>query len=376
MTWVVLLGMNLALGQVHIELESVPESTPKDATIFISGNLNHWNPANRSYALNKSFDGKYYVTLDSAPDNLEFKFTRGSWDAVEGDVLGRNIPNRVFFVKQPDTLVLDVDSWEDLDGGGIIESTANEQVITWDSAMWIPQLKRSRLIRVYLPKDYYNSSKRYQVIYMLDGQNVFDMTTSYAGEWKVDETLSKLEQEGKRSAIVVAIDNGGPLRISEYSPYPNEKFGVDEGHEFVRFLVETLKPKVDQTFRTKRDAANTAIVGSSLGALIAHYAYFKYPTVFSKVGIFSPSYWFLPEFFDLTIHPKSKVNPRIYMLAGEHEEGMIDRTKEMYQRLLDGGFDTNEVVLDIDPDGTHSEAFWSRKFEEAFMWLFEETEKP
>lgn len=358
-------------AQLHIHLESLPKSTPEGASIFLAANINQWQASATGYSFSQNERGEYWLHIPEASGNLEFKFTRGSWKSVEAGPLGRGIANRTYAYSSEDTIHVIIAAWEDLDGDQSSRSTANNHVKVWDSAMWIPQLKRSREITVYLPGDYHSSNKQYRVIYMLDGQNIFDNVRSYAGEWRVDETLARLESKGMESAIVIAIDNGGPFRISEYSPYPNEKYGTDEGHAYIRFIVETLKPRVDKEFRVKQGPQNTAIVGSSLGALIAHYAYFKYPKVFGRVGIFSPSYWFLPEFFDLYKHPESSVESRIYMLAGGLEEGVPARTREMYQRFMEGGFDKQEVKLTIDPKGNHSEQFWANNFEEAYLWLFE-----
>lgn len=358
-----------ANAQLFIHLRSVPRSTPVEAELYLASNINAWNPGDLQKKFKKSRDGSYWLTIPPVSGQMQFKITRGTWKSVEGDNIGRGISNRSINYTKTDTIHLDIKSWEDLDGSKYHPSTANAQVKVLDTAMWMPQLQRYRKITLYIPADYHQSEKRYPVIYMMDGQNIFDDITSYAGEWRVDETLTKLEKSGKSSAIVVAIDNGGPLRISEYSPYPTDKYGKDDGHAYAQFLVETLKPKIDRQFRTLKDPTHTAIVGSSLGALIAHYAYFHYPNVFGRVGIFSPSYWYIPEFFELCKRPASPFSPKIYLLAGGQEEGVPERVREMYNKLIDGGFTPSELRISIDPNGNHSEQFWATKFEEAFLWL-------
>ena len=154
------------------------------------------------------------------------------------------------------------------------------------------QLNGQGWIWLYLPPDYATSTKRYPVIYMQDGQNLFDNKTSFSGEWEVDETLNKLHSEGDYGAIVVGIDNGGNKRLDEYSPWKNSSYGGGEGDAYIDFIVQSLKPYIDTNYRTLSAPEYTCIFGSSLGALIATYAAIKYPGIFGKAGAFSPAYWF------------------------------------------------------------------------------------
>src|SRR5215212_12069243 len=112
-----------------------------------------------------------------------------------------------------------------------------------------PELGNQRDILVYLPPAYDFSQQRYPVIYMHDGQNLFDEATSYNGEWQVDETMEALSQAGY-PAIVVGIPNLGARRIEEYNPFPDPQHGVGQGQAYLAFVVETLKPLIDQEFRT------------------------------------------------------------------------------------------------------------------------------
>ena len=196
-------------------------------------------------------------------------------------------------------LELEILGWEDL---GSSNSTAADNVSVLDEDFYIPQLDRYRRIWIYLPPDYEdNPDQHYRVLYMHDGQNVFDESTSFAGEWEVDESLNDLFLDGDKGCIVVAIDNGADLRINEYSPWYNATYQAGgEGEAYVDFIVETLKPYIDSNFRTLPDRQHTGIMGSSLGGLISHYAMVEHPEVFGKVGVFSPAYWFNPEIYDHT----------------------------------------------------------------------------
>ena len=143
------------------------------------------------------------------------------------------------------------------------ESTASKQVSTF--TIEAPQLKTSRKIWLYLPKNYESSTKKYPVIYMHDAQNLFDAKTSFAGEWNVDEKLDSLSAQ----VIVVGIENGGDKRLEELTPYKNEKYGGGNAEKYLEFIVNTLKPEIDKKYRTKTDTKNTTIMGSSLGGLVS-----------------------------------------------------------------------------------------------------------
>jgi predicted alpha/beta superfamily hydrolase len=150
--------------------------------------------------------------------------------------------------------------------------------------VWSPQLKNARDLLVYLPPSYKHTGKRYPTIYMHDGQNLFDEATSFAGEWRVDETMDALEHE----AIVVGIANISDQRIHEYSPFRMGWMGGGKGDLYLQFILETVKPLIDADFPTLPDRAHTGIIGSSMGGLISLYGYFRYPQAFGFVGALSP----------------------------------------------------------------------------------------
>jgi len=173
---------------------------------------------------------------------------------------------------------------------GAVVSTAQPEVSLLKDQLEIPGLNRKRQIRIYVPPGYATSGKRYPVLYMHDGQNLFDVATAYKLEWNVDETLNALAKSDNLEIIVVGIDNGQDKRMTELNAWDNTQFGKQEGKQYIEFIVNVLKPLIDQRFRTKSDRSNTAIMGSSMGGLITHYAINQYPDVFGKAGIFSPSY--------------------------------------------------------------------------------------
>ena len=158
-------------------------------------------------------------------------------------------------------------------------------------SLYSPQLDNQRDIFVYLPPSYASSDRHFPVLYMHDGQNLFDAETSFAGEWQVDESMELLSEEGIE-AIVVGIPNAGNDRLDEYSPFAMSNLGGGKGDSYLEFIVQTLKPLIDVDFRTLPDRENTSILGSSMGGLISLYAFFRYPNIFGAAGAMSPAFWF------------------------------------------------------------------------------------
>jgi predicted alpha/beta superfamily hydrolase len=247
------------------------------------------------------------------------------------------------------------------------QSTASKQVSTF--TLDAPQLKTTKKIWVYLPKDYAVSTKRYPVIYMHDAQNLFDATTSYVGEWNVDEALDSINAK----VIIIGIEHGGDKRIEELTPFKHAKYGGGKADDYLDFIVNTLKPKVDATYRTKSNAKNTAIFGSSLGGLVSFYAAIKYPDVFGKVGCFSPSFWFgRAEMNDLLAKTKD-FDTKIYFLCGDNE-GDADVIPDM--KNVEHWVNTKRCECkklnkeEIVKGGQHNEKLWREHFKKAYLWLF------
>ncbi|MEO1049548.1 MAG: alpha/beta hydrolase-fold protein [Bacteroidota bacterium] len=242
-----------------------------------------------------------------------------------------------------------------------------------DERFEIPQLNRERRIWIYLPPNYEQGDKRYPVVYMHDGQNLFDAKTAFAGEWGIDESMNQLFGEGQKSAIIVGIDNGGDRRMHEYSPWVNSQYGGGEGEQYGKFIVETLKPYIDEHFRTLPDREHTGIMGSSMGGLISYYIGLQYQDTFSRLGIFSPSFWFGQELHDFALDFKPTHDFKIYFLMGAKEgKVMVNNMKKVYNELLQAGIPKEQMFYLIAKDGEHREWFWQREFPKAYTWMFAE----
>lgn len=230
----------------------------------------------------------------------------------------------------------------------------------------------SHKVWVYLPPNYATSTKRFPVIYMHDAQNLFDAETSYAGEWSVDETLNNYYKTSKNGFIVVGVENGGEKRIEEYTPWPNKKYGGGKGAIYIDFLVNELKPYIDENYRTKTKAKHTAIIGSSLGGLISFYGGLKYPDVFGKIGALSPSFWFSINSFAFASRNSNTKNTKLYLLIGDKEGGsMVSDTEKMEQLLLEKGFPKENLKTKIVANGKHTESFWRDEFLETILFLYD-----
>ncbi|MES2576209.1 MAG: alpha/beta hydrolase-fold protein [Bacteroidota bacterium] len=244
------------------------------------------------------------------------------------------------------------------------QSTASKQVSTF--TIEAPQLQMTKKIWVYLPENYATSKKKFSVIYMHDAQNLFDAKTSYSGEWNVDEKLDSL----KAPVIVVGIEHGNDKRIDELTPFKNEKYGGGKADSYLEFIVKTLKPHIDKTYRTKTKKKNTIIMGSSLGGLTSYYAILKYPEIFGKAGVFSPSFWYSKDIYDLTEKSK-KIKSKIYFLCGDHEsDDMVSDLNKM-EYLLNSNrcYCLNLNEKKIIKGGQHNEKLWRDGFVKAVLWL-------
>jgi predicted alpha/beta superfamily hydrolase len=337
--------------------------------LFIAGNFNNWNPGNENFEFAKNNDGIAKITFQLPAGNYEYKFTRGSWDKVETSTNGKGISNRILQVTGDTVINIEIKGWSDDFASVSLAKvhTASPNVKVMDTAFFIPQLNRYRRIWIYLPPGYNNSKKHYPVLYMHDGQNLFDDATSYSGEWGVDQYLDSIFTLRKKEVIIVGLDNGLSKRMNEYNPYSFQQFGKGEGDKYVDFLVNTLKPFIDKHYQTLADKKNTYIAGSSMGGLISLYAVLKYPKIFGGAGIFSPAFW-TASGIDSAVNSKAKnINSKLFFYAGGKEnDSMIPDMKRIEKEIKTNS--SSPVKEIIDDDAKHNEAAWRKHFPEFYNW--------
>ncbi|HQV00333.1 MAG TPA: alpha/beta hydrolase-fold protein, partial [Bacteroidia bacterium] len=182
--------INVAHAQLTLIIDSVPRYfTPINDTLYVAGTFNNWSPADANFRMQKQSNGTYTVNVTTT-GALQFKFTRGAWANNETQLNGNQLANRNYTYNGGiDTLHCNVANWSDYAPG---THTATPNVYVVASNMFMPQLNRWRRVWTYLPNDYYTSNRYYPVVYMHDGQNVFDAFTSFAGEWSVYDTLRNM----------------------------------------------------------------------------------------------------------------------------------------------------------------------------------------
>ena len=349
--------------QVTFRLINFPKQHSGDS-IFIAGNFNSWNPHNISYLISPMAP----VIKTTLPAGLyEFRCTRGSWKAPESHSDGGNMDSRLLQLSSDTLIELNIEGWKDDFGEVAKMHTASPQVQLLDTAFYIPQLDRSRRIWIYLPEGYTKSKKRYPVLYMHDGQNLFDEYTAGYGEWGVDECLDSLIKSGRPASIVVGIANG-PKRFNEYNPYDFAQFGKGEGDKYIDFIAETLKPFIDKNYRTLPSKENTLIAGSSMGGLISYYAMLKRPDVFGRAGVFSPAFWTASEIKAATDSLGGNLTGKLFFYMGGLEGGSyIDDMKQVQEKL--GERSTAMLYSVVDPASRHNEQAWRKWFAEFYNWI-------
>lgn len=237
-------------------------------------------------------------------------------------------------------------------------------------------VEHDRNVVVYLPPGYDAAREiRYPVLYLHDGQNVFDEATSFGDEWHVDETAQELIVQGKiEPLIVVGVYNTGEHRIDEYTPTPRaDKGGGGHADDYGRMLVEELKPFIDREYKTLPGAANTAMGGSSLGGLLTMHLGVRYPTAFGKLAVLSPSVWWddrviLKELAALGC----KTQQRIWLDAGTAEgDEVIADARRLRDLLVQKGWALGTDLSYLEAEGgAHNERSWSDRVGPVLQFLF------
>jgi predicted alpha/beta superfamily hydrolase len=244
--------------------------------------------------------------------------------------------------------------------------------------------RNQRMLRVWLPPRYdaeENTSRRYPVFYLNDGQNLFDTATAYTGvEWQVDEAADRLiRQEEIPPMIFVGIDNARDERIKEYIPYrtTNPPLLRPRGAKYPEFLAREMMPFVEQHYRIAKGPENTGLGGSSLGGLISLYVVLAMPGVFGRLLLESPSLWVAQRKILRQARGFRAWPQRVYLGVGTREAGREDKDRQTVENvqnlartLQQSGLDETRLRVKIDEGGTHSEGAWAARFPGALEFLF------
>ncbi len=356
---------------------------------FVAGNLpaiGSWSPDGLRFKRNAK--GQLVATF-TAPANamVEYKLTKGTWGTVEKDATGGEIANRRLKVQSqldglPQRVEVSVPVW----GGQPAAKSTVTGTLILHTAFGSTYLKQPRTIAIWLPPSYADSTDRYPVLYLHDGQNLFDASTAAFGtEWNADETATdRIEQNRISPVILVGIWNT-PDRIMEYTPTFDKSIGAGgSGDAYVHFLVEELKPFIDRSYRTRPDRKSTVIGGSSLGGLISLYACEKSSSTFSGCAAISPTLGWDDEAFLKGVEQSAEWvhSTRIWLDMGS-KEGKSHETQtnslvraNRFADILRGigkvqgkvqGKDLHVLTI---PDGQHNEAAWSKRFGDVLEFFF------
>lgn len=242
----------------------------------------------------------------------------------------------------------------------------------------------ARPILVYLPPGYGAAHERLPVLYLHDGQNLFDPATSFGASWRAERAFDGLARLG-RPVIAVGIPNGGLSRIHEYAPFRDRRFGGGGGEDYLLWLTRSVQPLVERSFRVRRGPESTGIAGASMGGLISLYAYARTPRHFGVAGAMSPSLFFggeaLTRQFELHPPPAGRVYLDIGTLEGRRNRrrrtppkspsGAMRRLRKLRRVLEQSGFRRGEDLAWIEePGGRHDEASWSHRLPGMLEFLF------
>jgi predicted alpha/beta superfamily hydrolase len=222
-----------------------------------------------------------------------------------------------------------------------------------------------RDVYVYLPPNF-SYKKKYPVLYMHDGQNLFDPSRAFGGQtWRAAESLNRLIQNKEiQPIILVAIDNSRN-RLEEYTP-------SNQADDYIRFIIDTVRPKVNEILPTLTGRSNTAIMGSSLGGLVSLHACLRYSKVFGKVGALSPSIWWNDYAMINEIDSQeSKIPLKVYLDSGNRGGEAPKDVLTAVEHLQKKGMINNQNLFWVIQDGAdHSEQYWSQRFPQALKFLF------
>lgn len=237
------------------------------------------------------------------------------------------------------------------------------------------ELGETKTIWLYLPSDYYSSTKNYPVIYFSDGQWLFETNSNYSQEMHVDEMMRDFEKHGFDGAIVVGIESNEATRHNDFSLYKNEDGLGGNAEAYLNFVTQTLKSKIDSEYRTKSDRDNTCIMGASLGGLACFYALTEHPDVFGKAALFSAALHFNRDsVFKKAQRGEILSDVKIYAVVGELEfndfVNFPEDNETLFNTLAKQRGSTENLFLKIDADGAHRIAYWEREFKGVIEFLF------
>lgn len=346
---------------------TLKEQLPEDSQLYVTGNipqLGSWDPAGVTLqnVYNNTYEYNFTISVGSL---IECKITRGTWK-TQGIYDDQEIPPSNLIIKASEDKIVPVKIIDWLDKQVLTSDPVIGTIDTHDDFL-CKGLKYKRSIQVWTPPGYENCDEPFSVVYMHDGQNLFEPAETFAGvDWRADETAYKLMKKGKiRNCIIVGIPNS-PDRMQELD------LATRKGKAYAKFIINEVKPFVDSHYNTRKDPANTAIMGSSMGGLMSFQMATKYPNIFQLAGCLSPSFQITKEkIFDFVQKPGYLPHyVKYYLDSGEYEPPITRTFVRMMKAMKKLGFKDGYNLLGYyDKRATHCEAAWAKRLHIPFKFL-------
>lgn len=346
-----------------------PSGTPDTASLYVAGNLHElgsWQPNGLRMSRINSSVWSASMRLPRGTE-VEFKVTLGTWDDEALFRPGEVPPNVRLVLTADTTIELFPVSWKDLHPD---RSTGITGTVRYHRGVKGEGLTYLRRITVWLPPSYDSAlTRRYPVLYMHDGQNVFDRMTAFGGnDWRVDEVADSLIRAGAMEEIIAVAISNSPDRALEYSD-------TRLGRAYAAFVAHQLKPMIDSVYRTKPDRANTAVMGSSMGGLISFLFVWWYPEVFSKAACLSSAFRWDDNRIVHEVEAAGRL-PRdivIYLDCGTVglEASLRPGFERMVHLLQQKGLEKGETLMGfLDEGAEHTERAWAARLWRPLEFLF------
>ncbi len=377
----------------------------KDNPVYFAGSINGWDPADPDSVLSGRSDLRWQLVIDKDLHgvSVQFKFTLGGWDREEINAEGNAIANRslpmvdISNLKEGERPVIELTVVDFREPVSLAEQVRNSGFyhtleVTGDVTRLAVQggaggaQAVTRDLQIWTPPGYNdpaNTDKQYPVLYMFDGQNLFEHLPGLPGEWHADETATKLVDSGAiEPVIIVGIPHSGAHRISEFLPFGSYKGVEGDGQAAMDWVIREVMSRVERAFRVKPDRASTSIGGASLGGSMALYGATAHADRFANAIVES-----LPMMGD---HGESVMSylstvknwpDKVFIGMGGNEVGndpADDERNAQYQQwaqaldlgLAASGLGEDQRLLVIEPDANHNEIAWANRFERALVFLY------
>ncbi len=392
-----------------VVVDDIARVASPDRPMYLASNHGGWDPANPDFLMSQRSDGKWQLVFDKPErtGTIQFKFTLGSWDYVETDPDGMDIENRTLPKVDPATLasgerpVFEFRIPRFRSPSDIASGRQNTQYRDWDVTGNLKRLQVSggageaagvmRDLLIWLPPGYdepENADRHYPVLYLFDGQNVFEKQDVPPSEWHADETATRLIASGEVTPfIIVGVPHAGAARIQEYTPAAamknlGKRWQTEAaGEAFIKWFTSTVMPRVERAVRARSGPEFTGVGGASLGATIALAMTERHPERFGLLLLES-----IAAIGDDTAIPRyqaGKHEMRVFIGVGDHEMGeapnvarrnreLADQSRNLALRLADQiGDDRVHFVLEA--GAVHDESSWARRLPDALRFLFPRT---